>query len=70
MSLQISEKYVQYVGTADVRVIRDSDWLCVGIQHPTVEWNEANRWKIACSRLSVSVLEYCSHDPNMVFVTG
>lgn len=63
---KVQEKFVQYVGTSDIRQITKSDWRSIGITHEGVEWNKANGWKIAASRLEQPVLEYLEKDREFV----
>lgn len=37
---------IKYIGTADTRTIRRSDFLANGISGDTLTWNSANRWEV------------------------
>lgn len=54
-----TKKVVKYVGSADVRVITDEQWLGAGVtEQKTVEWNRANGHEVNASDLNADALRY------------
>lgn len=66
--VKLQEKFIKYVGLADVRIIRKESWAKIGIDHKDVVWDKNNGWKVKASDLSEQVLEYCNHDRELVVV--
>ena len=57
-------KMVQYVGTADVRVITKKQWDNVGAKNQDeTRWEAKNGFKVEASSLSKEAMEYIARDP-------
>lgn len=51
-----------------VREISQQAWASIGIDHPTVEWNAQNRYRIPASEFSAKALNYLKGDEGFEIV--
>lgn len=61
-------EYAKYVGTSDVRLMRDTDWRAAGIQdQATVMWEQRNGYTVPRSAFSDEAWATLGNDPGIVF---
>lgn len=58
-----SGKVVQYVGTADVRIIDKAGWDNAGVRDQNkVVWDKKNKWTVPVEDLSDAAVAYCDEE--------
>jgi hypothetical protein len=55
-----TKKVVKYTGSANARVITDTQWQGAGVlEQETVTWDLANGHEVPASKLNADALRYC-----------
>lgn len=63
-------KFVRAPYLIDVKVIYESDWARIGIDHPTVQFDRSNKYLVDATDFPEEVLEYFRHDEDFSISTA
>lgn len=70
MAEKLTVKFTRAPYLVDVKVIYESDWASIGIDHPTVQFDRSNRYMVDATEFPEAVLEYFRNDEDFQISTA